>query len=123
MNMRSTFLDPEMDKNVNEMNWMIAEQDIKVLSGLRPASTPESNTREFMLPADEPILRYRLKLKEWERRGWRIDMAELNRNRQRVAYAIPGPERRKTKGWVLDPVPLMGASRQGQPELKLAAEQ
>ena len=65
-----------------------------------------------MVPADEPILRYRNKLKEWERRGWRIDMAALNRTRQQVAYAIPGPERRQHKGWVLDPVPLVSPSSQ-----------
>ena len=122
MNMRSTFLDAEMDKKVNEMNWMIAAQDITVLSALQPALTPETNTKEFMVPADEPILRYRQKLKEWERRGWRIDMAELNRNRQRVAYAIPGPERRNHKGWVLDSVPLVAPSHQPGAEFKVAAE-
>jgi hypothetical protein len=121
--MRSTFLEEEMDKKVNEMNWMIAAQDIKVLSALEPALTPPTNTKEFMVPADEPILRYRRKLKEWEQRGWRIDMAELNRTRQRVAYAIPSPERRNHKGWVLDTVPLVNASRLSPADLKLAAEQ
>jgi hypothetical protein len=76
-----------------------------------------------MVPADEPILRYRRKLKEWEQRGWRIDMAELNRTRQRVAYAIPSPERRNHKGWVLDAVPLVSPSEKAESALKLAAEQ
>jgi len=123
MNMRSTFLDEEMDKKVSEMNWMIAEQDIKVLSALAPAQTPRTNTKEFMVPADEPILRYRQKLKEWEQRGWRIDMAELNRTRRRVAYAIPGPERRNHKAWVLDAIPLLSPSPRGRADLELAAEQ
>jgi len=112
MNMRSTFLEPEMDKKVNEMNWMIADQDIRVLSEVEPAQTPRTNNKEFMVPADEPILRYRQKLKEWEQRGWRIDMIELNRTRRRVAYAIPSPERRNHKGWVLDTVPLVSSSGQ-----------
>lgn len=123
MNMRSTFLEEEMDQKVNDMNWMIAEQDIKVLSALEPAQTPRTNTKEFMVPADEPILRYRRKLKEWEQRGWRIDMAELNRSRRRAAYAIPGPERRNHKGWVLDTVPLVSPSAQAESGLSLAAEQ
>lgn len=122
MNMRSTFLEPEMDQKVNDMNWMIAAQDITVLSALQPALTPETNTKEFMVPADEPILRYRQKLREWEQRGWRIDMAELKRNRQRVAYAIPGPARRHHKGWVLDSVPLVAPSRQSAAKLNVAAE-
>jgi phenylpropionate dioxygenase-like ring-hydroxylating dioxygenase large terminal subunit len=109
MNMRSTFLDAAMDKKVNDMNWMIAEQDIKVLSDVVPGRTPRVNTKEFMVPADEPIPRYRQKLREWERRGWRIDALELERTAKRVAYAIPCPERRRTKGWILDPVPLTTA--------------
>jgi phenylpropionate dioxygenase-like ring-hydroxylating dioxygenase large terminal subunit len=123
MNMRSTFLEPEMDQKVNERNWMIAEQDIKVLSDLEPPLTPSTNTKEFMVPADEPILRYRRKLKEWEQRGWRIDMAELNRTRGRVAYAVPGPERRHHKGWVIDPVPLVGGSRPAESVRAASAEQ
>ena len=35
-----TFLEPEMDQKVNDRNWMIAEQDIKVLSELEPPLTP-----------------------------------------------------------------------------------
>jgi Vanillate O-demethylase oxygenase C-terminal domain len=123
MNMRSTFLEPEMDQKVNDRNWMIAEQDIKVLSELEPPLTPPTNTKEFMVPADEPILRYRRKLREWEQRGWRIDMAELNRTRSRVAYAVPGPERRHHKGWVIDPVPLVGASRSAEGARTASAEQ
>ena len=102
---------------------MIAEQDIKVLSELEPPLTPPTNTKEFMVPADEPILRYRRKLKEWEQRGWRIDMAELNRTGRRVAYAVPGPERRHHKGWVIDPVPLVGVSRPAEAARTALAEQ
>jgi hypothetical protein len=89
----------------------------------RPESTLRTNTKEFRVPADEPILRCRQKLKEWEQRGWRIDTAELNRTRRQVACAIPGPERRNHKGWVLDTIPLVAPSRQGQSDLQLVAEQ
>jgi phenylpropionate dioxygenase-like ring-hydroxylating dioxygenase large terminal subunit len=124
MNMRSTFLDPGMDQKVNDMNWMIAGQDISVLSDLAPPLTPPTNTREFMVPADEPILRYRRKLKDWEERGWRIDMDELERTRSRVAYAIPGPERRRHTGWVQDPVPLiMPAGQAGSGRERAGGEQ
>ncbi|MEZ5565263.1 MAG: aromatic ring-hydroxylating dioxygenase subunit alpha [Gammaproteobacteria bacterium] len=122
MNMRSTFLEEDKDQKVNEMNWMIAAQDIKVLSALQPALTPHTNTKEFMVPADEPILRYRKLLRAWEQRGWRINMDELNRVRSRAACAIPGPERRHHKGWVLDAVPTTGAPADVPPHLELAAE-
>jgi hypothetical protein len=68
--------------------------------------TPEKNTSEFFTPADKPIALYREKLKRWEQRGWRIDVDTVDRDQRRVAYAIPCPARRETKGWVLDPVPL-----------------
>jgi phenylpropionate dioxygenase-like ring-hydroxylating dioxygenase large terminal subunit len=123
LNMRNTFLDEEMDKRVSDRNWMVAEQDIVVLGELRPRLTPETNTKEFMVPADEPILRYRQKLAEFEARGWRIDSAAAERDRLRVAYAIPGPERRSRSGWVLDAVPLMPPSSDAVTTRKVAVEQ
>jgi phenylpropionate dioxygenase-like ring-hydroxylating dioxygenase large terminal subunit len=110
LNMRNTFLEEGMDKRFTDRNWMVAEQDIKVLSVLSPRLTPATNTKEFMVPADEPILRYREKLREFQARGWRIDMETVRANRLKVAYAIPSPARRETRGWVLDAVPLVAGS-------------
>lgn len=110
VNLRSTFLEPEMDDKVNAMNWNIAAQDITVLEALHPVLTPPTNTREFMVPADEAILRYREKLREWEALGWRIDVDAVNRSRRRAACAIPSPGRRVLKGWILDAVPLKPAA-------------
>jgi len=39
--------------------------------------------------------------------SWRIDVDEVDRNRRKVAYAIPCPARRESKGWVVDAVPLI----------------
>ena len=60
-----------------------------------------------MTPADKNIMRYRKYLKEWEQRGWRIDLASLVAKQGDVAYAIPSPERRTSGNWVMDSVPLM----------------
>ena len=89
VNMRNSFLEPEMDDEVNRRNLEVLMQDVGVLVNLRPCLTPPTNTKEFMLPADQPILKYREKLKEFEQRGWRIDSDALERDRSRVAYAIP----------------------------------
>jgi predicted pyridoxine 5'-phosphate oxidase superfamily flavin-nucleotide-binding protein len=61
------------------------------------------------------VLRYRQKLAEFTARGWRIDMETVRRNRLKTAYAIPGPERRRSKGWVLDPVPMLPAAAAAAP--------
>jgi hypothetical protein len=90
-------------------NEVVALQDRDVLRDVRPVLTPAGRTKEFFTPADITIASYRDKLKVWEDRGWRIDMAEVNRTRGRTAFAIPGPARRQQGGWVLDPVPLVPA--------------
>ena len=105
--MRNCLLDPEQDKLMNERNWYVAKQDVDVISKLHPTITPDTNTKELMVPADKSVVMYRDKLKEWTNRGWRIDAEEVERNESKVAYAIPGPARRDSKGWVLDTIPLL----------------
>ena len=89
----------------------MANQDVKIIENLRPAITPDKNTREFMVPADSVILEYRAKQKEWAAKGWKIDMEEVARTASRVAYAIPSPARRQTKGWVLDSIPIVDPAK------------
>lgn len=107
INMRNTYIEPEMDEKFTERNWVVLNQDIIVLTDLRPRLTPATNTREFMLPADKPILLYREKLKEWEALGWRMDIDTIAATQGKTAYAIPSPQRRSQKGWVIDPIPLV----------------
>lgn len=105
--LRNFALEEKSDAYVRERNQYVADQDVKVIEALHPMVTPDTNTREFMLPADKCILLYRESQKEWEGRGWRIDVEEIARTRNKVAYAIPSPARREHKGWVLDPIPLV----------------
>lgn len=109
--MRNNFLAEKNDAYMIERNQYVANQDKVVIEDLRPVLTPESTTKEFMLPADKVIMMYREKLKEWDAKGWRIDTETVEKNRKRVAYAIPGPARREQKGWVLDAIPLLNRER------------
>lgn len=111
INMRNMALEPEHDDEIVKRNWSVIQQDITVLNQLRPVITPESRTKEFMVPADKVILMYRDILKRWDAKGWRIDMEQVTRDAKRVAYAIPSPARRHQKGWVLDSIPLLPADR------------
>ena len=116
--MRNCMLEPDQDKLMNERNWYVAKQDVDIIENLHPVITPDTNTRELMVPSDKSIVMYREKLKEWTNRGWRIDADEVERNRSKVAYAIPSPARRESRGWVLDAIPLVKLS--GEARLKAA---
>ena len=109
INMRSMALEPEKDEDITTRNWYVVKQDLDVLDDLRPVITPDVNTKEFMVPADQVILMYREMTKDWEARGWKIDVDEVRRTEKKVAYAIPSPGRREQKGWVLDSIPLLPA--------------
>ena len=110
--MRNCYTDDKYDENVMERNQYVAEQDVVIVNDLHPMLTPDTNTKEFMLPADKCILMYRESLKEWIDKGWKIDTRTVADNALSVAYAIPSPARRDQKGWVLDAIPLKPGSKE-----------
>lgn len=107
VNTRNFMPEPENDERMTGRNAFVAAQDRAVLEDLAPIRSPRSNTHELFQHYDVAVGRYRKFLKEWEARGWRIDVDKLNETRMRVAYAVPSPQRRQNKGWVIDAVPLM----------------
>jgi len=110
INLRNFLTDPEDDERMMVRNEVVAMQDRDILVDVHPVITPETRNKELFLPADGPIGAYRDKLKEWEELGWRIDLDEVERNSKKVAYAIPCPARRTSKGWILDAIPLIPAA-------------
>jgi hypothetical protein len=109
VNLRNFLTEPEHDARMMERNQYVAFQDRDVLVKLRPVITPHTNTKETFVTGDETIARYRDWVKKWQTQGWRIDMDKVKADEGKVAYAIPSPARRQSKGWALDPVPLMSA--------------
>jgi len=105
INMRHFMMDPSLDQQITNINMEVAQEDINLLVNLNPVRTPETMTKELLVPSDKPVVAYRELMKDWESRGWRIDMAALARERGNVAYAIPSPRRRTEKNWILDEVP------------------
>jgi len=112
INMRCFMLEPENDQRLIDINMNIAHEDIRIIEALNPARTPDTTTKEVLLPQDKPVVRYRQFLQEFENRGWRIDQKALRAQRGDVAFAIPSPARRTSKNWVLEEVPLMPASEE-----------
>jgi phenylpropionate dioxygenase-like ring-hydroxylating dioxygenase large terminal subunit len=104
---RNHLTDPRYDSTIESRSLYVAEQDRYVLEPVHPALTPRTNTHEFLVPADKAIARYREFCRDWEERGWRIDIAKYRADYDRVAYAIPSPARRAHKSWVLPAIPLL----------------
>ncbi len=107
VNLRNFVLDPADDERMITRNAYVAGQDRDVLTDLKPVLTPYTNTKELFVPADAAVGRYRKWIKEWEEKHWRIDIDRVRATERKTAYAIPSPERRKHKGWILDPIPLL----------------
>lgn len=120
IDMRNAMLDPDDDKRMIYMDTLVANEDGDVLLDVRPVLQPLNNIKENFVPADKHIAHYRENIREWEAMGWRIDQDEVERNEHQVAYAIPCPDRRNSKNWTLDPVPLISATTGGA-EVKIAS--
>ena len=121
VNLRSFNLEPKHDDFIREANLRVTVEDIGVLEGLYPVRTPETRTKEILIPGDKAIVRYRDCLEGWNARGWRLDTKALQKNHGDVAYAIPCPERRNSGNWVLESVPLMPAARTSRTMVESAA--
>lgn len=109
VNMRNAGLDDEMGARLRSRNLIVAQQDIDILDEVEPSQTPWNNTEELMVPADSCIIKYRTFIKDYEKRGWRIDVKKLREELEsgRKVLAIPSPRRRTEDNWVLDEVPLL----------------
>jgi phenylpropionate dioxygenase-like ring-hydroxylating dioxygenase large terminal subunit len=108
---RNFILEEQHDARVMARIKEIAEQDRRVLTEMRPAFTPSSTTEEVLVGADNVIVRFREFLKDWQANGWRIDeKAVAAADPEHKAFAIPSPQRRGRKGWVIDSVPVLATA-------------
>ena len=107
INMRNWLTEDKHDKRMEDVTLRVVSEDIAILEKLNPVRTPDSNTKEILLPGDHAVVRYREWLKKWDARGWRIDVKALKAKQGDAALTIPCPGRRETGNWVLDTVPLL----------------
>ncbi len=107
---RNTMIDEDFDEDIMEINLAIAQEDVDVVKEINPIRTPDSNIKEVLVPTDAPIISYREYLKQWEAKGWKVDWKKAQSMKGDIAYAIPSPGRRSSKGWVLDAIPLVAAT-------------
>ena len=92
-----------------ERNQYVANQDKVVIEDLRPVLTPDTNTKEFMVPADKvhPDVPRQAQVNGTPRAGESIRGRSRKVMQLKVAYAIPESlPAGSSKGWVLDAIPL-----------------
>jgi phenylpropionate dioxygenase-like ring-hydroxylating dioxygenase large terminal subunit len=106
---RNSLLDERHDQSIADRSMYVTEHDQYVLEPMHPTLAPRTNKHEFLVPADRAMGRYREYCRDWEDRGWRVDVRQMREDFDRVAYAIPSPGRRQSTGWVLPAVPLIPA--------------
>jgi phenylpropionate dioxygenase-like ring-hydroxylating dioxygenase large terminal subunit len=112
LNMRNWLLEEKHDQRIEDVTLRVVHEDIQILENLNPVRTPDTNTKEVLVPGDHAVVRYREWLKKWDANGWRIDVKALRAKLGDVAIAIPCPGRRTSGNWVLDTVPLMPPPKQ-----------
>jgi phenylpropionate dioxygenase-like ring-hydroxylating dioxygenase large terminal subunit len=118
LNMRNWLMEDSLDQRVEDVTLQVVGEDIGILENLNPVRTPESNTKEVLMPGDQAVVSYRDCLKDWENRGWHIDMQALRKRQGAAAFAIPCPARRESGNWVLEAVPTLPGADEAQPPVK-----
>jgi phenylpropionate dioxygenase-like ring-hydroxylating dioxygenase large terminal subunit len=109
---RDCMLEEKFDENFLKRMAIAVEEDRIVIEKLDPQIPSTEAIGEFIVPADDVIMSYRRRLQDWERRGWRLDCGTLQKNRGRVAYAIPSPARRGSpaqsgQAWAVTAAPVV----------------
>jgi phenylpropionate dioxygenase-like ring-hydroxylating dioxygenase large terminal subunit len=108
---RDCMLEDKFDENFRKRMAIAVEEDRIVIEKLDPQIPSTATIGEFIVPADDVIVSYRLRLQEWERRGWRLDCATVRKHRGRVAYSIPSPARRlDSHTWAVTAAPVVRSS-------------
>lgn len=112
---RNFAIDPAGDARMDERTREVMNQDRAVMERVQPFFVPQSSTEEVIMPADRVITRYREWQREWQSKGWLMDLDALDAKPENKVYAVPSPARRDVKGWALDAVPLVPAKAEAAP--------
>ena len=110
---RNYLLDPEYDRE--RMNGILqaVEEDLRVVESVKPKLTPRSLAAEFLTETDGMELAFRKRVFKWARRGWEIDVEQLERLSRDQVLVIPSPARRlDPSNWVHATVPLRPAANE-----------
>ena len=95
----------KMDTELIKTNWKFEKEDRDLLEAMRPVVPPRDRAHDLLQPEEQVMARYRRRLRQWEKNGWRIDTDALDRLGAERACVIPSPARREGGRWILPEVP------------------
>ena len=110
VSLRNWLIEDQHEKRMEEVTRRVIAEDLAIVENLNPVRTPDSNTKEVLVPGDTAIAHYRDWLRKWDALGWRIDVKTLNERLGDYAITIPCPQRRNSDNWVQETVPLLQSS-------------
>ena len=104
---RNYMMEPEQDDDRVAAILEALEEDLGVVTKVKPPLTPPRLPDEFLTEADGMEVAFRKIMRRLGDRGWEIDLEALEAQQKYRALAIPSPGRRKDpKNWVQHTVPL-----------------
>ena len=104
---RNFMTEPEHDQDRVDAILEALDEDLGVVTRVKPPLTPPSLPDEFLTEADGMEVTFRKIMRNLADRGWEIDLEALEQQQRYRALVIPSPGRREDpKQWVQHTVPL-----------------
>lgn len=93
---------------MSEVTLRVVKEDMAIVENLNPVRTPDTNTREVLVPGDTAIAAYHgVRLEEMGREGLEGRRQGAEREAGRLRGHDPLPARRTEGNWVQEAVPLV----------------
>jgi len=100
ISMRNWLLEDQHEKRTEEVTRRVVAEDVMIVENLNLVLTPDRNTKEVLIPGDIAIAHYRESLRQWDAKGWHIDVHTLRERLGDYAVTILCPDRRTADNWV-----------------------
>ena len=108
---RNYMMEPEQDADRKAAIMEALDEDLAIVTKVKPPLTPPRLPDEFLTEADSMEVAFRKHMRRLAAKGWEIDLEALEAQQRYSALSIPSPTRRSDpNGWVQRTVPLKPAT-------------
>jgi phenylpropionate dioxygenase-like ring-hydroxylating dioxygenase large terminal subunit len=108
---RNFMMEPDQDAARAAAIMEALEEDLAIVTKVKPPLTPQRLPDEFLTEADGMEATFRKHMQRLSAKGWEIDVDAMEAEQRFRALSIPSPLRRADpKGWIQGTVPLKPAT-------------